>query len=86
MTATTSLPVMFDHVFTASGVAGGPSRKATVNIRIDGRSDTVEEVRQLVAAAPDLLSALEHAAERAAERGDKEAMDIYNAAINKATR
>jgi len=41
---------------------------------------------KLIAAAPDLLAALEHAAERAAERGDKEAMNIYNAAINKATR
>lgn len=43
---------------TVSGVAGGFIGKATINLRIDCNADTVEEVRQLVEAAPDLFEAL----------------------------
>jgi len=41
------------------GFAGGVSRKAMVHLRVDCESDTVEEVRALAAAAPDMLAALE---------------------------
>lgn len=37
-----------------------------------------------VAAVPDLYAAVEHAAERAAERGDKHSLRIYNDALAKA--
>jgi hypothetical protein len=42
-----------------SGAAGGLSRNATVNAQVACKADTVEEVRKLIAAAPDLLAALE---------------------------
>ena len=47
-----------------SGAAGGLTREATVNLRIDTRADTVHEIQQLVEVAPDLLEAakqVEHA-------------------------
>jgi hypothetical protein len=53
------LPVEFSEVKIISGAAGGSDREAVVNIQITGKSDTVEAVRLLVTAAPDLLSSLE---------------------------
>jgi hypothetical protein len=45
-------------VRAVSGAAGGFSHKATVALTIDCDADTVESVRKLVAAAPELLDAL----------------------------
>ena len=44
-------------VETISGVAGGKDRIATVNVRIKCLSDTCEEIRTLISAAPELLEA-----------------------------
>lgn len=46
---------------TISGSSGGVQRDAVVNLQITCKADTVEEVRALAAAAPDLLAALETA-------------------------
>jgi len=50
-------------VRTQSGMAGGTSRQASVTLIIETQSDTVEDVRMLVQAAPALLAALEMALE-----------------------
>lgn len=42
-------------VITVSGVAGGITPDAVVNLRIECKADTVEEVRNLVQHAPDLV-------------------------------
>lgn len=46
-------------VRAVSGSAGGLERLAVVNLRVTCNADTVEEVRALADAAPDLLAALE---------------------------
>ena len=48
-------------VITVSGAAGGETRHAIVNLLVKTEADTVEEVRQLIEAAPDLLEACEAA-------------------------
>lgn len=45
-------------VKVVSGAAGGTDHKASVNLRVDCEADTIEDVRSLVASAPDLLAAL----------------------------
>ncbi len=47
------------NVETISGAAGGMSREATINAQITCKADTVEEIRRLLDAAPDLLGALQ---------------------------
>jgi len=49
------------NVRTISGAAGGLSGEACVNLRVEGTSDTVEQVRQVVAAIPELLAAAKRA-------------------------
>lgn len=46
-------------VRTISGSAGGLSREARVTLEVNCTSDTIEDVRQLVEAAPELLAALQ---------------------------
>jgi len=52
------LSVEFHEVKTICGAAGGIDRKAVVTVQVTGLSDTVEAVRLLLAAAPELKAAL----------------------------
>ena len=79
------------HVSTVCGFAGGKSRDAHATLTATGKADTVEDIRKLLAAAPDLLAAaklwlktyddcvkLEHL-------GDERGIAELRAAIAKAT-
>ena len=48
------------HTMAVSGTAGGVSRYAKVTLQVECEADTVESVRRLVGAAPDLLAALDN--------------------------
>jgi len=52
-------PVVFEKVTVHGGAAGGGTRGAIVNLRIEGKADTVESVRVLAEAAPKLLLRLQ---------------------------
>lgn len=74
-------------VTTISGVAGGPTREATVNLKVETLSDTVEEVRAKVEALPQLVEALE-LAEATIERLNRHdsangTLDVVRAALGR---
>lgn len=55
-------PITFETVTVKGGAAGGISRKCSVNLHIEGESDTVCGVADLVKAAPETLKVIGSAA------------------------
>ena len=74
-------------VRTVSGAAGGITRTAIINLEIKTKSDTVEEIRQLVEATPDLLIACEQAFAilKASRPPTPHTVNILKTAITRAT-
>lgn len=84
--------ITFSEVASTGGVAGGSTGEFVANLRLQGTSDTIEGVRQLVESAPELLEELQIAVMRV-ELANKEGNPILSAwlqgaraAIAKATR
>ena len=79
-------------VKTICGYAGGNSQDAMLNCEIETKSDTVDEIRQKVEAAPDLLEACQYALKNLNPKGGikkdfsgHNAMATLSRAIYKAT-
>ena len=86
--------IEFDEV-KACGSAGGEKRNSYVQLALVGKADTVESIRLLVAAAPELLEACKRALElcqslpydnslRSSQQVGSKTSDMLQDVINKA--